>query len=257
MITEWVPGSYVTHDQLHIRGGHQTSWLIDGVPVPNTNIASNLGPQFDPKDVDYIEISRGGYGAELGDRTYGVFNVVPRTGFERQREAELVLSAGNFYQTNDQLSFGDHTERLAWYASLNGNRSDLGIQTPVPQVVHDRTNGYGGFGSVIYNLTPADQLRAVTSLRRDYYQIPYDPNPNDIENNPINGHIPPLDCAMPTAKPTCWPTSAGCTPSTRMRSSRPRRSSTTTSPTTRERRRSAGQHAPGAQLRLRRRPAQP
>ena len=53
MITDYVPGAYVTHDQLHIRGGHQTSWLIDGVPVPNTNIASNLGPQFDPKDIDY------------------------------------------------------------------------------------------------------------------------------------------------------------------------------------------------------------
>jgi len=36
-ITAHVPGSYVTHDQLHIRGGHQVSWLIDGVPVPNTN----------------------------------------------------------------------------------------------------------------------------------------------------------------------------------------------------------------------------
>jgi hypothetical protein len=47
MITDFVPGSWVTHDQLHIRGGHQTSWLVDGVPVPNTNIAANLGPQFD------------------------------------------------------------------------------------------------------------------------------------------------------------------------------------------------------------------
>ncbi len=137
MITDFVPGTYITHDQLHMRGGHQTSWLVDGVPVPNTNIASNLGPQFDPKDIDYLEVSRGGYGAEFGDRTYGVFNVVPRTGFERNREAELVLSAGNFYQTNDQFSLGSHTERFAYYASVNGNRSNLGIQTPVPQVVHD------------------------------------------------------------------------------------------------------------------------
>ena len=72
MITNYVPGSYVTHDQLHIRGGHQTSWLVDGVPVPNTNIASNLGPQFDPKDIDYMEVNRGSYSAEFGDRTYGV-----------------------------------------------------------------------------------------------------------------------------------------------------------------------------------------
>ncbi|HXP44937.1 MAG TPA: TonB-dependent receptor [Candidatus Acidoferrales bacterium] len=185
MITDYVPGAYITHDQLHIRGGHQTSWLIDGVPVPNTNIASNLGPQFDPKDIDYLEVDRGSYGAEFGDRTYGVFNVVPRTGFERNSQAELVLSAGNFYQTNDALSFGSHSERFAYYASVNANRSNLGIQTPVPQIVHDAENGYGGFGSLIFNLDPANQLRFITSLRKDYYQIPYDPNPNDIENAPI------------------------------------------------------------------------
>jgi hypothetical protein len=188
MITDYVPGAYVTHDQLHIRGGHQTSWLIDGVLVPNTNIASNLGPQFDPKDIDYLEVDRGSYGAEFGDRTYGVFNVVPRTGFERNRQAELVLSAGNFYQTNDALSFGSHTERFAYYASVNGNRSNLGLQTPVPQVVHDAVNGYGGFGSLIFNSDPTNQLRLVTSLRKDYYQIPYDPFPNDLENGSIPGN---------------------------------------------------------------------
>ena len=49
MITDYTPGAYMVHDQLHIRGGHQVSWLLDGVPVPNTNIASNVGPQFDPE----------------------------------------------------------------------------------------------------------------------------------------------------------------------------------------------------------------
>ncbi|MDQ1389777.1 MAG: hypothetical protein QOF56_3231 [Acidobacteriaceae bacterium] len=185
MITDYVPGAYLTHDQLHIRGGHQTSWLLDGVPVPNTNIASNLGPQFDPKDIDYLEVNRGSYGAEFGDRTYGVFNVAPRTGFERNRQAELVLSAGNFYQTNEALSFGSHTERFAYYASVNANRSNLGIETPVPQVVHGAENGYGGFGSLIFNVDPSNQFRLVTSLRKDYYQIPYDPFPNDIENAPL------------------------------------------------------------------------
>jgi hypothetical protein len=191
MITDYVPGAYLTHDQLHIRGGHQTSWLIDGVPVPNTNIASNLGAQFDPKDIDYLEVQRGSYSAAFGDRTYGVFNIAPRTGFERNNEAELILSAGNFYQTNDQFNFGSHTERFAYYGSVNGNRSNLGIETPVPHVVHDADNGYGGFGSLIFNVDASNQLRLVTSLRKDYYQIPFDPNPNDIENAPIaaNGFV--------------------------------------------------------------------
>jgi outer membrane cobalamin receptor len=188
MITNFVPGAYITHDQLHIRGGHQTSWLVDGVPVPNTNIASNLGPQFDPKDIDYMEVNRGSYNAEFGDRTYGVFNIVPRSGFERNNQAELILSAGNFHQTNDQLSFGSHTERFAYYASVNGNRSDLGLQTPTSKVVHDAANGYGGFGSFIFNADSSNQLRLVTSLRKDYYQIPYDPFPNDLENGSIPGN---------------------------------------------------------------------
>jgi hypothetical protein len=183
MITDYVPGSYVTHDQLHIRGGHQTTWLVDGIPVPNTNIASNIGPQFDPKDIDYLEANRGSYSAEFGDRTYGVFNVVPRSGFERNNQAEVILSAGNFYQTNDSFSFGSHTQRFAYYVSVNGNRSNLGLQPPIPQVVHDAANGYGGFGSLIFNLNPSNQLRLVTALRKDYYQVPYDPNFNDLESS--------------------------------------------------------------------------
>ncbi len=182
MITDYVPGAYVTHDMLHMRGGHQTTWLLDGIPIINTAIAQNLGPQFDPKDMDYVEVDRGSYGAEFGDRTYGVFNVVPRTGFERNNEGELIMTAGNFFQTDDQLSFGSHTERFAYYASVNGNRSDLGLQPPVPQVVHDAVNGFGGFGSFIYNVDPANQLRLMTSVRHDYFQIPYDPFPNDFEN---------------------------------------------------------------------------
>lgn len=178
MITDYVPGAYYTHDQLHIRGGHQVSWLIDGVPIPNTNIASNLGPQIDPKDIDYLEVQRGSYDAAYGDRTYGIFNIVPRSGFERDNDAELVTSFGNWYQTNDQLSLGGHTQRFAYFVSLNGNRSNLGLQTPIGQVFHDAENGYGGFGTFIYNLNSKDQFRLVTSLRADYYQVPIDPSSN-------------------------------------------------------------------------------
>jgi outer membrane receptor protein involved in Fe transport len=180
MITDYVPGAYYTHDQLHVRGGHQVSWLIDGVAIPNTNIASNLGPQIDPKDIDTLETQRGSYSADYGDRTYGVFNVAPRTGFERDNEAELILSAGNFYQTDDQLNFGGHSNRLAYYGSLSGNRTNLGLQTPTSAVIHDAANGFGGFASLIFNLDPRDQLRLDAQARRDYYQVPFDPN------NPLN-----------------------------------------------------------------------
>src|SRR5438067_2898051 len=175
-ITENVPGAYVVHDQLHIRGGHQVSWLLDGVPVPNTNIASNVGPQFDPKDVDVIEMQRGGYSAEYGDRTYGVFNVITRSGFERDREAEVVLNYGNYNTVNDQISLGDHTDRFAYFSSFNANRTDQGLETPTVEVIHDMNSGLSGFTSLIFNATPLNQLRLVASARGDHYQIPNAPD---------------------------------------------------------------------------------
>ena len=172
MITNYVPGAYFVHDQLHVRGGHQVSWEVDGVEIPNTNIASNLGPQIDPKDIDYLESERGSYPADEGDRTYAVFNVIPRTGFERDNEADLFVSGGNYGQTNDALSVGSHNTDFAYYASVNYNRSDLGLMTPVEQVIHDSEQGYGGFTTLVYNVAPDDQLRLVASARRDDYQIP-------------------------------------------------------------------------------------
>lgn len=176
MVTNYTPGAYMVHDQLHIRGGHQVSWLLDGVPVPNTSIASNVGPQFDPKDIDYLEVQRGGYNAEYGDRTYGVFNVVTRSGFERDRQGELVLGYGSYNATNLEISFGDHSERFAWYGSLSGYRTDLGLETPSSENLHNQAAGLGSFGSVIFNKSPNDQLRLVTSVRGDHYQVPNTPD---------------------------------------------------------------------------------
>ncbi len=181
MITDYVPGAYMTHDMLHMRGGHQTSWLIDGVAIPNTKIASNVGPQIDPKDIDSLETERGSYDADLGDRTYGMFNVLPRNGFEFNRESELMLYAGDLDTGEAQAAFGDHTEKTAWYASATGSRSNYGLATPVVAIDHDATNSESGFVSLIHNQTAEDQVRVDAQMRQDYFQVPFDPDPSDWE----------------------------------------------------------------------------
>jgi hypothetical protein len=183
MITDFVPGSYVNHNMLHVRGGHQTSWLIDGVSIPNTKIASNVGPQIDPKDIDEVETQRGSYQADVGDRTYGIFNVLPRNGFERNHEAELLVSGGNLYSGDTQLSLGDHTSKTAWYVSGTGSRSDYGLETPQPEIRHDSTNSESLFVSLLRNQTARDQLRLDAQFRNDFFQIPYDPDSNDWEQS--------------------------------------------------------------------------
>ena len=93
-----------------------------------------------------------------------------------------MLGLGNFYQSDNQISVGGHTARLAYFGSLSGSRTNLALETPTSAVNHDAANAYGGFGSLIYNAGSKDQMRWVTSLRRDFYQVPFDPN--NPENNP-------------------------------------------------------------------------
>jgi hypothetical protein len=181
MITDYVPAAYMTHDMLHMRGGHQTSWLIDGVAIPNTKIASNVGPQIDPKDIDSLETQSGSYDADLGDRTYGMFNVLPRNGFAFNRDGELTLYGGSLDTGEAQVALGDHSDNTAWYASATGSRSDYGLATPVATIYHDATNSESGFVSILRNQTPKDQLRVNGQFRADFFEVPYDPNPNDYE----------------------------------------------------------------------------
>ena len=143
MITDFTPGAYMVHNMLHMRGGHQVNWFFDGIPVVNTNIAANVAPLINPKNVEELEIERGGFSSEYGDRTYGFFNVVTPSGFERHNEAQLIASAGNFYSTDNQLNVGSHTQRFAYYASIDGSRSELGLSPPVSQAIHDQSSGGG------------------------------------------------------------------------------------------------------------------
>lgn len=171
MITNNVPSTFVMHDHLHSRGGHGVTWEIDGVPVPNSNLAT-VGSQFDPKDVDYLEVQRGGLSSNYGDRSYGVFNVIPRTGFEGNRFAEFLATYGTFHQANGYLNFGSHTDRFAYYGSLAGSRTDRGLERPDIEVLHDQSSSFSGFTSLIFDVNPLDSLRFVGSVRRDHYQVP-------------------------------------------------------------------------------------
>jgi hypothetical protein len=172
MITDFVPGAYEAHDMLHMRGGHQTDWQMDGVEIPNTNIAENLGPQVNPLDVQTLGAERGGYLADEGDRTYGVFNVIPKSGFSSDNQAALDVTAGNFGQTNSYVSVASHTNDFAYYASAEYNRSNLGLEPPVSQVIHDQSQGYGLFTNLQYRPSEQDAVTFIAQLRQDQYQIP-------------------------------------------------------------------------------------
>ncbi|MDP9053840.1 MAG: TonB-dependent receptor, partial [Acidobacteriota bacterium] len=178
-ITETAPGAFVLHDHLHVRGGHQIDWVLNGVPIPNTNMSSNVGRTLDPKDIEEVEISQGGYGAQSGDRTFAQINILTRSGFEFSNEGDLTLTYGSFHQTNDQLNFGGHSRKFAYYVSATGNRTDLGLEPPTREIDHATGSGEGLFTSMNYRLNEKNQFAWTASARKDRFQIPVDPNDKD------------------------------------------------------------------------------
>jgi outer membrane receptor protein involved in Fe transport len=173
MITNNVPGAYMLHDHLHSRGGHGVSWQIDGVPIPSSALAA-VGSQFDPKDVGSLEVNRGGLSTNLGDRPYGVFNVVPRSGFEAKRFAEVTGTYGSYELGNLHAAFGEHTDdqKFAYFASGSANRTNRALERVDIPVLHDTGYSFSGFTSMIANRSPNDQLRVVAAARTDRFQVP-------------------------------------------------------------------------------------
>ena len=173
MITNNVPGAFVMHDHLHSRGGHGVTFQIDGVPVPNSNLAS-VGSQFDPKDMNYLQSERGGLAANYGDRAYGVFNLVPRSGFEGDKFGDMTANVGNYNQASLYTSFGDHADnqRFAYFASGSANRTDRGLERVDVPVIHDEASSYSGFTSLLFLPSTRNQYRVVGSARQDNYQVP-------------------------------------------------------------------------------------
>ncbi len=77
------------------------------------------------------------------------------------------------------MSAASHTSDFAYYASIEGNRSDLGLQTPVSQVIHDQSLGYGAFTNLQYTPNAQDEVSFVGQVRQDDYQIPDCTSPLD------------------------------------------------------------------------------
>ncbi|HVG21613.1 MAG TPA: TonB-dependent receptor [Blastocatellia bacterium] len=173
-ITSYVPGSYVIHNQLHVHGGHQVTWLIDGVPIPSTNGGVDVGTPFNLNDISYLEAQRGSYSVEYGDRTYGIFSIIPRTGFDSTRQVELSFLYGNFNLTDDFISFADHTDRFGYYASLHGMRTGYGLAAPTPEVLHDSAHGFGGLASLTFKRDQSNQFKLIGSFERDTFEVPND-----------------------------------------------------------------------------------
>jgi len=184
-IVETTPSAVVTHDQVHVRGGHQIGYQIDGVPVPARTVGTNFALLFDPKDVEAIEFQRGAFPADYGDGAYGMSNVVIQSGFDRPRSAEAMLIAAGQQTYEGALAYGDHTDAVAYFGQLSANRTDVGLTPPGVSAIHNGAWGGGAAAKLWAPISPAQLVTVTGSARTDTFEIPRPPGNETRDSNQI------------------------------------------------------------------------
>ncbi len=216
MITDYVPGAYVTHDMLHIRGGHQTTWLLDGVPVLNTAIAQNLGAQFDPKDIDYVEVNRGSYGADIRRPHLRRLQRRPPHRLRAQQPGRTRPQCRQLLpdQRRAQLRQPHSALRLLRQHQRQSQQSRLPTAGAASRARRrQRCRGLRHISSSMW-IPPtsfASSPRSAAIISR----FPTTPSPT-ISKTPTPTAMPASGCATPSAKPTPASCSPGCTLSIRI-----------------------------------------
>ena len=215
-ITDFTPGAYMTHDMLHMRGGHQVAWQIDGVEIPNTNIASNhRPPDRSPSDIDYPRgrsrhLQRGPSAtAPTASSTSCPAPALSATAMPSSSSPPATSS-----RPDDQLNLWATTpQNFAWYASLNANRSDDGLQPhPSPSPLNDADQRLRRLRLRHRQQGPrATNCVSSASSAPTTTRSPRTPTPPSWENAPLRLLRPQRRRAR-NRRPT--PPSPGCTPST-------------------------------------------
>ncbi len=65
---------------VHINGDHgDINYIVDGVQIPQ-ELNRNVGSEFDPNDIAFVEALQGAYPAQYGERFASVLNINTRNG---------------------------------------------------------------------------------------------------------------------------------------------------------------------------------
>ena len=87
-----LPGAYFTHDQLHIRGGHQVKLAARRRADSQHEYREQSGPADRSQGCRLPRSSTRQLRADTATVPTARFDLVPRSGFERNNEAEFVTS---------------------------------------------------------------------------------------------------------------------------------------------------------------------
>jgi hypothetical protein len=157
---------------VHINGDHgDVNYIVDGVPIPQ-ELNRNIGTEFDPNDIAFVEAIEGAYPAQYGERFASVINVNTRNGagdpgFSAQ------LNAGSFTHLDGDFSYHTPVGKGSLVLATRNEQGTRGLDPPNLDSPHNNfsnTNQFLRLTEPIGN----DYLNLTLSHAYHTYQIPND-----------------------------------------------------------------------------------
>ncbi len=157
---------------VHINGDHgDVNYIVDGVPIPQ-ELNRDIGSEFDPNDIAFIEVLQGAYPAQYGERFASVINVNTLTG-SGPPGFTTEFNAGSFWDLDGDVAYHANIGKASFIAAVRDQQSNRGLDPPTALDIHDdfaNANEFLRFTDPV----GADFLNLTVSHSYQTFQIPND-----------------------------------------------------------------------------------
>jgi len=173
IITPFVASAVGSHDNLvHLRGNELSlNTFINGVSFFD-NPHQLFTPGLSPDIIQSVNVVTGGFPAEFGNRFGGILDIVTRSGFDANNHGSVSVGAGTYLRHNVALDYGGHTKRFGYFLYGQGFESARFLNTPEPNLLHDKGYGARSFAQFDYRPGAHDSFRLVLTGDGTNFQLP-------------------------------------------------------------------------------------
>jgi len=162
---------------VHMNGDHgDINYIVDGVPIPQA-LNRQIGSEFDPNDVAFVDVLEGAYPAQYGERFGSVINISTRAGTGAPSFTGDVR--GGSYTTGD-ATLGYHSPLgasggIALF--IRNQRGTRGLDPPNFDSPHDNFSDTNQLIHLTLPVGASDFVNATLTHSFRTFQIP-----NDVAN---------------------------------------------------------------------------
>ncbi len=160
---------------VHINGDHgDINYIVDGVPIPQ-ELNRDIGSEFNPNDISYIDVLQGAYPAMYGGKFASVLDINTRTGTSTP-SVSGALYGGTYGTLDGALGYESKVGAGSLVAAFRGVMGDRSLDPPNPESPHNQGSNVNEFAR--YTVPVGDNfINFIVSNSFQTFQIP-----NDFDN---------------------------------------------------------------------------